>query len=60
MCYPDLTVVVMTVVVMLSNSGRAVALSAGAGVGTDMRITKLPMPIQKAMTRPDTNPTTAP
>lgn len=52
--------VVMTVVVMLSNRGRAVVLSGGIGVGPAMRITKLPMPIQKAMARPATNPTTAP
>ncbi len=52
--------VVMTVVVMLSNRGRAVVLSGGNGVGLDMRVTKLPMPIQKAMARPATNPTTAP
>lgn len=55
-----LTSVVMTVVVMLSNSGRAVVFSDGAVVEPDIRITKLPMPIQKAIARPATNPTTAP
>ena len=54
------TNVVIRLVVMLSNKGKAVALSGGKGVGPDMRITKLPMPIQKAMARPATNPTTAP
>ena len=54
------TNVVMTLVVMLSNKGKAVALSGGKEVGPDVRITKLPMPIQKAMARPATNPTTAP
>lgn len=54
------TNVVMTLVVMLSNKGEAVVLSGGKGVGPGIRITKLPMPIQKAMTRPATNPTTAP
>ena len=53
-----LTSVVMTAVVMLSKWGRAVTLTGGTGPG--MRIKKLPMPIQKAMTRPVTNPTTAP
>lgn len=48
------------VMVMLSNRGRAVALSGGTGVGADIRITKLPRPIQKAMARPATNPTIAP
>lgn len=65
MCYPGLAVaavtsVVMTVVVMLSNRGRAVVLTGGNEAGPDIRITKLPMPIQKAMARPATNPTTAP
>lgn len=55
-----LTRVVMTVVVMLSNRGRAVVLSGGTGMGPDIRMTKLPMPIQKAIARPATNPTTAP
>lgn len=55
-----LTSVVMTVVVMLSNRGRTVVLSGGTWVEPDIRITKLPMPIQKAMARPATNPTTAP
>lgn len=54
------TSVVMTVVVTLSNRGGTVALSGGTGVELDIRITKLPMPIQKAMARPATNPTTAP
>lgn len=54
------TSVVMNVVVMLSNWGRAVVLSGGIGVGPEVRITKLPMPIQNAMARPATNPTTAP
>lgn len=52
--------VVMTVVVMLSNRGRAVVLSGGTVAVLDIRITKLPMPIQKAMARPAANPTTAP
>ena len=64
MRYLDLVLlasVVMTAVVMLSNRGRSVALSSGgAGPEAFMRITKLPMPIQKAMARPATNPTTAP
>lgn len=51
---------VMTVAVMLLNDGRAVALSRGAGAEADIRITKLPMPIQKAMARPAANPMTAP
>lgn len=55
-----LTSVVMTVAVTLSNRGGAVALSGGTGVELDIRSTKLPMPIQKAMARPATNPTTAP
>lgn len=55
-----LTREVTTVVVMLSNSGRTVVLNGGTAVVSDIRITKLPMPIQKAMARPDTNPTTAP
>jgi len=52
------TSVVTAAVVMLPNRGRSVALSAGKESG--MRITKLPMPIQKAIARPATNPTTAP
>lgn len=55
-----LTSVLITVAVMLSNRGRVVVLSGGTGTLLDMRITKLPMPIQKAMARPATNPTTAP
>lgn len=51
---------VRTVVVMLLNSGRAVALRWGPGVGRDIRIKKLPMPTQKAMARPAANPTNAP
>lgn len=35
-------------------------LSGGATLEPDMRITKLPMPTQKAMTRPASKPTTAP
>lgn len=60
MAVAALTSEVMTVVVMLSNRGEMVLLRGGIGVGTDMRITKLPMPIQKAMARPAANPTTAP
>lgn len=55
-----LTSVVMTVVVMLSNSGSVVVLRGGTGELADMRITKLPMPTQKAMARPAANPTSAP
>lgn len=54
----ELTSVVIMVVVTLSNGGRAVG--GGTGADPDMRITKLPMPIQKAMARPAAKPTTAP
>lgn len=54
----ELTSVVITVVVTLSNGGRAVG--GGTGADPDIRITKLPIPIQKAMARPVTKPTTAP
>lgn len=49
----------MLLAVVLSR-GRAVLLRAGTGAAAPMRITKLPMPIQKAMARPATSPTTAP
>lgn len=54
----ELTSVVMMAVVTLSNEGRAVG--GGTGAEPDIRMTKLPIPIQKAMTRPATKPTTAP
>lgn len=64
-CYLGLDVVVLTtdvraVVVILSNSGRAVVLRRGSGVEPDIRITKLPIPTQKAMARPAANPVSAP
>lgn len=53
--------VVMTAVVMLPWRGIVVALMMGSrGVGTAIRDTKLPMPIQNAIARPATNPTIAP
>lgn len=51
----------VAMVVVMSNGGRAVVLRGGNAVGTlGNRITKLPMPIQKAMARPTASPTTAP
>jgi hypothetical protein len=56
-----MTAVVMTAVVMLLGRGIAVPLMMGGRVvGTAIRDTKCPMPIQKAITRPATNPTIAP
>lgn len=43
--------------VTLSNM---VLLSGGTTPGLGARITKLPMPIQKAMARPENSPNTAP
>lgn len=51
--------VVMTAVVMFPTSGMMVELITGSADG-DIRETKLPMPIQKAMTSPDASPTRAP
>jgi len=48
--------VVMTAVVMFPTSGMMVAFIPGG----DIRETKLPIPIQKAMTSPDASPTRAP
>lgn len=55
-----LTIEVRTEEVILSNSGRAVVLRTGSDVEPDMRIMKLPIPIQKAMASPAANPVTAP
>lgn len=46
-----------TLAVTLSNM---VLLSGGTTPGLDARITKLPMPTQKAMARPASSPSTAP
>lgn len=50
-------VVIVAVMFVL---GIAVVLNTGRGSGVDKRVTKLPMPIQKAIARPAINPVTAP
>lgn len=49
----------MTAVVMFPTSGMMVAFITG-GADVAIRETKLPIPIQKAMTSPDASPTRAP
>lgn len=51
--------VVITAVVMFPTSGMIVAFITG-GADAGIRETKLPIPIQKAMTSPDASPTRAP
>lgn len=59
--YFGLAVIKVIRVVMLPGRGIAVPLMMGGRVvGTAIRDTKLPMPIQNAITRPATNPTIAP
>lgn len=55
----DVMSVVITAVVMFPTSGMTVAFITG-GTDADIRETKLPIPIQKAMTSPDASPTSAP
>lgn len=50
---------VITAVVMFPTSGMTVAFITGSA-DADIRETKLPIPIQNAMTSPDASPTRAP
>lgn len=52
--------VIIVAIVVLSKLGIVVVLTTGRESVLDKRVTKLPMPIQKAISRPASNPTRAP